>query len=93
MDWLDAGSTTPKKLGAIHGNTNVIDLGFFEAPLSIVFNDMKGIVNVTAMFIASGQYLHAVVKHSEHAEHWFAYFRVLRNKLLNGTNVCSGDAT
>jgi hypothetical protein len=61
IGWLDAsGTTTPKKLGTIHCNTNVVDLGFFEAPLSSAFNDMKGIINVAAMFIAPREYLYAV---------------------------------
>ena len=72
IDWLDAGSTMPKKLGPILGNTNVLDLGFFEAPPSIAFNDMKGIINVAPMFITAGNYLHAIILSCEHTKNRFA---------------------
>ena len=93
IDWLDAGSTTPKKLGAILGKTNVLDLRFFEAPLSIAFNDMKGIINVAAMFVAAGNYLYTIIFSCEHPKNRFANRRVLRYQRFNGTNVCSGHAT
>jgi hypothetical protein len=93
IDWLDAGSTTPKKLGAILGNTNVLDSGFFDAPLAIAFNDMKGIINVAAMFVAAGNYLHAIIFSCEHPKNRFVNRTVLRHQSFNGVNVCSGDAT
>jgi hypothetical protein len=92
IDWLDAVTTTPKKLGTIQCNTNVFDLGFFEAPLSIAFNDMKGIINIAAMFVATGNYLHAIIFGCEHPNNRFANGTVLRHQSFNGMNVCSGDA-
>ena len=85
--------TTPKKLGAILCNTYVLDFGIFEAPLSIAFNDMKGIISVAAMFVAAGDYLHAIIFRCEHPKNWFANRTVLRHQNFNGVNVCSGDAT
>jgi hypothetical protein len=93
IDWLDAGSTTPKKLGPIHGNTNILDLGFFEAPRPIAFNDMKRIISVATMFIASREYLYTIILHGHHAENRFAYLPVSRYERLNRVDVCSGDAT
>jgi hypothetical protein len=93
IDWSDAGSTTPKKLGAILGNANVLDLRLFDAPLRIVFNDMKGIINVAAMFVATGNYLHAIIFSCEHPKNRFANCTVLRHQHFNGVNVCSGNAT
>jgi hypothetical protein len=84
---------TLANLREIVGGTNVLDLGFFEAPLSIAFNHMKGIINVAAMFIASREYLHAIILHGHHAENRFAYFPVSRYERLNRVNVFSGDAT
>jgi hypothetical protein len=93
IDWLDAGTTTPKKLGTIHCNTNVLDLGFFEPPLSSALNDVKGIINVAAMFIAAREYLYAIILHGHHAENRFAYVPASRYERLNRVDVCSGDAT
>jgi hypothetical protein len=93
IDWLDAGTTTPKKLGTIHCNTNVLDLGFFEPPLSSALNDMKGIINVAAMFIAPREYLYAIILHGHHAENRFAYVPASGYERLNRVDVCSGDAT
>jgi hypothetical protein len=93
IDWLDTGTTTPKKLRTIHCNTNVLDFGFFDAPLSIGFDDMKGIINVAAMFVAPREYLYAIILHGHHAKNRFAYLPVSRYERLNGVDVCSGDAT
>ena len=93
IDWLDAGTTTPKKLSTIHCNTNVLDLGFFEQPLSSALNDVKGIINVAAMFIAPREYLYAIILHGHHAENRFAYVPASRYERLNGVDVCSGNAT
>jgi hypothetical protein len=57
---------TPPNLLEVVGGTNVLDLGFFERPLSIVFNYMKGIANVTAMFVAASHDQHAIVFNCEH---------------------------
>ena len=93
IDWLGAGSTTPEQLGAILGNTDVLDSGSFEAPLSIAFNDMKGIIDVAAMFVVPGNYLHAIIFNCEHTKNRFANGTVLRHKRFNRVNVCAGDAT
>src|SRR5262249_9565480 len=84
---------TPANLLEIVGGTNVLNSRFFEAPLSIAFNDMKRIINVAAMFIASREYLHAIILHGHHAENRFAYLPVSRYERLNCVDVCSGDAT
>jgi hypothetical protein len=93
IEWLEAGTTTPEKLSAIHGNTNVLDSGFFEAPLSIAFNDMKGIINVAAMFVVAANYLHAIILGCEHPKNRFANRTVLRHQHFDGANVCSRDPT
>ena len=93
IDLLGAGTATPKKLGTILCKTNVLDLGFFDAPLSSAFDDMKGIINVAAMFIAPREYLYAIILHGHHAENRFAYLPVSRYERLNCVDVCSGDAT
>jgi hypothetical protein len=93
IDSLDAESTTPKKLGPILGNTNVLNLGFFEASRSTAFNDMKGIINVAPMFIVAGNYLHSIILSCEHTKNRFANCTVLRHQHFNGANVCSADAT
>jgi hypothetical protein len=93
IDWLDAGTTMLKKFGTIYCNTNVLDLGLLEAPFSIAFKDMKGIINVAAMFIAASDYLYTIILHSHHAENRFLYLPVSRYESLNRVDVCSGDAT
>ena len=87
IEWLGAGLTTAKKLGAILRSTQVFNSGLLDMPSASTFRDMKAVIDVTTIFIAARDYLYAIIAHGPHAHNRFAYLPVLRQECLNRVNA------
>jgi hypothetical protein len=91
IDWLGAGLTTTEKLSAILCSTQVFNSGLLDTPRPTAFGDMKAVIDVTTIFIATRDYLYAIILHDPHAEDRFAYVSVSRYERLNRVDICSGN--
>jgi len=50
IDWLDAGLTTAKKLGAILVSRQILNSGLLDVPLSTTLDDAPSSSNIAALY-------------------------------------------